>query len=67
MNECEREAASSAIRPIRLYDEFDSLADLENAVGSEARAEARRDFGQMPAFQGVVYHHAAVSEEVFSQ
>ena len=47
--------------------EFDSLEDLENAVSSEARAAARRDFGQMPAFQGVVYHHAAVSEEVFSQ
>jgi len=47
--------------------EFDSLADLENAVGSEARAEARRDFSQMPPFQGVAYHQAAVSEEVFSQ
>jgi uncharacterized protein (TIGR02118 family) len=47
--------------------EFDSLADLEAAAGSEARADARRDFGEMPAFQGVVYHTAAVSEEVFSQ
>jgi len=47
--------------------EFDSLADLEAAVGSQARAEARRDFGRMPPFQGVVYHTAAVSEEVFSQ
>ena len=47
--------------------EFDSLAELEAAVGSQARGEARRDFGQMPSFQGVVYHTAAVSEEVFSQ
>jgi len=47
--------------------EFDSLVDLENAVGSAARNEARRDFGQLPRFQGVVYHQAAVSEEVFSQ
>jgi uncharacterized protein (TIGR02118 family) len=47
--------------------EFDSLEDLENAVGSEARAAARRDFGEMPPFQGVVYHQAAVSDEVFSR
>ena len=47
--------------------EFDSLEDLENAVGSEARALARRDFGQMPPFQGVVYHQAAISDEVFSR
>ena len=47
--------------------EFDSLEDLENAIGSEARAEARRDFGQMPPFQGAVYHQAAVSEEVFAR
>ena len=47
--------------------EFDSLADLEVAVRSEARAEARRDFGGMPAFQGVVYHTAALSEEVFAE
>jgi hypothetical protein len=33
----------------------------------EARAEARRNFGQLPRFQGVVYHQAAVSAEVFSQ
>ena len=47
--------------------EFDSLADLEAAVGSQARAEARQDFRRMPPFQGVVYHTAAVSEEVFAQ
>ena len=47
--------------------EFDSLRDLEAAVGSPARAEARRDFGQLPPFEGVVYHAAAISEEVFSQ
>ena len=47
--------------------EFDSLEDLEAAVGSQARAEARRDFGQMPPFLGTVYHTAAISEEVFSR
>ena len=47
--------------------EFDSLEDLENAVGSEARAAARRDFGQLPPFQGMVYHQAAISEEVFQR
>ena len=47
--------------------EFDSLADLEAAVGSEARAAARRDFAQFPPFEGVVFHQAAVTEEVFTQ
>ena len=47
--------------------EFDSVEDLEAAAGSQARAEARKDFGSMPPFEGVVYHTAAVSEEVFAQ
>jgi uncharacterized protein (TIGR02118 family) len=47
--------------------EFDSLADLETAAASEARAEARRDFAQFPPFQGTVYHQAAFSEEVLAQ
>ena len=45
---------------------FDSLADLERAVGSEARAAARADFAQFPPFDGAVYHQAAQSEEVFA-
>lgn len=46
---------------------FDSLEDLEEAVGSEARAAARADFGKLPPFQGAVYHQAAVGEEVFEK
>ena len=45
---------------------FDSQADLENALRSEARASAREDFAQFPPFHGTVYHQAAVSEEVFA-
>ena len=47
--------------------EFHSVADLEAAVASEQRAAARRDFAQLPPFEGVVYHQAALSEEVLGQ
>lgn len=46
---------------------FDSVEDLEKAVASEARAEARRDFAQLPKFHGSVYHQAAISEEVLAR
>jgi uncharacterized protein (TIGR02118 family) len=46
---------------------FDSQADLDRALRSEARAVARQDFAMFPPFEGVVYHQAAVSDEVFSQ
>ena len=46
---------------------FDSLADLEKAVASEERAAARRDFAQFPPFEGIVYHQAAISEEVYTR
>ena len=46
---------------------FDSLQDLEAAVASEARAEARRDFARLPPFQGAVYHQATISEEVLAR
>jgi len=46
---------------------FDSVADLEKAAASEARATARQDFAQFPPFQGTVYHQAAISEEVFAK
>ena len=44
---------------------FDSVDDLNRALQSEARAEARGDFAYFPPFQGSVYHQAAASEEVF--
>jgi len=46
---------------------FDSVEDLNRALHSEARALAREDFGNFPAFHGTVYHQAASSEEVFSR
>ena len=46
---------------------FESQADLEAALRSEARAEARTDFAQFPPFHGTVYHQAAASEEVFAR
>lgn len=44
---------------------FDSEEDLDRALQSEARAEARADFAHFPPFEGAVYHRAVVSEEVF--
>jgi uncharacterized protein (TIGR02118 family) len=45
--------------------EFDTQEDLDRALGSEARADARRDFANFPRFEGSVYHQATRSEEVF--
>jgi uncharacterized protein (TIGR02118 family) len=42
---------------------FDSEEDLDRALQSEARAEAREDFGRFPRFEGTVFHQAVVSEE----
>jgi uncharacterized protein (TIGR02118 family) len=46
---------------------FDSREDLARALQSEARAEAREDFGRFPRFEGTVYHQATVSEEAVGQ
>jgi uncharacterized protein (TIGR02118 family) len=46
---------------------FDTRQDLDRALQSEPRAEARADFAHFPPFHGVVYHQAAVSEEVFAR
>lgn len=45
---------------------FDSQDDLDRALQSAARAEARADFARFPRFEGVVYHQAVISEEVFT-
>ena len=42
---------------------FGSLQDLDDALASEARAEARADFASLPAFGGSVTHQAMVAEE----
>ena len=46
---------------------FATQDDLDRALRSEARASARDDFGSFPPFHGLVFHQAAVSEEVFSR
>jgi len=45
--------------------EFESQADLEAALASPQRAEARRDFERFPAYEGKVFHQAMAQEEVF--
>jgi uncharacterized protein (TIGR02118 family) len=43
---------------------FDSAEDLDRALQSDARAEARGDFSRFPKFEGSVFHQAALTEEV---
>jgi uncharacterized protein (TIGR02118 family) len=38
--------------------QFDTVAALETALASEARARAREDFRTFPAFEGTVTHQA---------
>jgi uncharacterized protein (TIGR02118 family) len=45
---------------------FDTAEELQAALQSPERAEARRDFARFPAFHGTVFHQATQSEEVFS-
>ncbi len=42
---------------------FETIRDLDDALASEARAEARADFASFPAFGGSVTHQAMVAEE----
>jgi len=45
--------------------QFDSVAVLDAALASEARARAREDFRTFPAFAGTVTHQAMASTAVF--
>ena len=45
--------------------EFESQADLENAMQSPQRAEARLDFQKFPPFEGPVTHQAMTSDEAW--
>ncbi len=42
---------------------FDTIRDLDDALVSEARADARADFASFPAFRGSITHQAMVAEE----
>jgi uncharacterized protein (TIGR02118 family) len=45
--------------------EFDSTADLAEALASPGRLEAREDFNNFPAFAGRVSHQAMRRERIF--
>ncbi len=44
---------------------FDTPADLQRALHSEARRRARDDFGLFPSFSGAVTHQAMSSRVIF--
>jgi hypothetical protein len=44
---------------------FDTTADLDTALKSDARREARADFGRFPAFAGEVTHQAMTAKVIF--
>jgi uncharacterized protein (TIGR02118 family) len=44
---------------------FDSPADLDLALKSEARRLARADFAQFPPFEGEVTHQAMTAKVIF--
>ena len=44
---------------------FDTPADLERALQSEARRRAREDFGRFPKFSGEITHQAMRERVIF--
>jgi uncharacterized protein (TIGR02118 family) len=44
---------------------FDSAADLDRALQSQARRDARDDFGRFPPFTGEVTHEAMTAKVIF--
>jgi uncharacterized protein (TIGR02118 family) len=44
---------------------FDSAADLDAALHSQARCEARDDFAHFPPFDGEVTHEALTGKVIF--
>jgi len=45
--------------------QFDSSADLDNALRSQARRLARDDFQRFPPFEGEVTHEAMIGKVIF--
>ena len=45
--------------------QFDSAGDLDAALRSEARRQARDDFHKFPPFRGEVTHEAMIAKMVF--
>jgi len=44
---------------------FDTTADLDTALKSDARRKARADFARFPAFAGEVTHQAMTAKVIF--
>ena len=44
---------------------FESPRELDAALRSPARAQAREDFARFPSFQGEVFHQAMHQESIF--
>ena len=44
---------------------FDSTTDLDGALHSQARREARDDFAYFPPFEGEVTHEALTGKVIF--
>ena len=44
---------------------FDNAGELDAALASAARREAREDFHRFPAFSGEVFHEAMIAKVVF--
>jgi uncharacterized protein (TIGR02118 family) len=45
--------------------QFDSACDLEGALRSEARRQARDDFHRFPPFSGEATHEAMIARTIF--
>jgi uncharacterized protein (TIGR02118 family) len=45
--------------------QFDSASDLDSALRSDARRQARADFARFPPFSGEVTHEAMTGKMVF--
>jgi hypothetical protein len=45
--------------------QFDSASDLDAALRSQARRQARDDFHKFPPFSGEVTHEAMIGKMVF--
>ncbi|MSP80899.1 MAG: hypothetical protein EXR02_07540 [Rhodospirillales bacterium] len=58
-----------AVRPagsaLLVQMQFENAADLNAALQSQARKDARDDFALFPAFKGEITHEALKSEVVF--
>jgi uncharacterized protein (TIGR02118 family) len=67
-----RPVSSSDPFPVRRGDsfllaqmQFDTAGDLDEALSSQARRQARDDFHKFPPFSGEVTHEAMIAKMIF--